>query len=334
MRKIKTGFFLAVFATAAVLTGFAMPKLTADYQESHKLSQIDVYTSEDAHFPTTYHVLDCMKLMTYGYEEVDLESGKVHSQEEVSEICQNLLLYLSENHFIPEDSQVNSENKRVFLAIKKDKSTQSDSSGSENNEKFNSEKAENSRYSNVMESYASDVISAWEYSNNERNTSGTSDGNTQTAANSNSAIDKNLKVKNSDIDDISDMGFENEPQTISAIIWECILQDQYGNEVTLWIDDLSGKMISFQCTYNPDEILRMGYKNLWDYMCHENIYFTNMESFFENYYGFTEVFEECIYEIDGYPGRILLVFTDKSEEQAAVFMSIANDSDTIFFNPQ
>lgn len=307
MKKIRTGFFLTLFTMAAVMTGFAMPKLTADYQESHTLSQVDVYSSEDAHFPTTYHVLDCMKLMGYGFEEVDLESGKVHSQEEISDISQSILSYLAGNQLIPEDSQISSETSRVFLAVKKESGSQSenstDTSSGEN--KMQNQMKNEKVYSDLMKSYAI-ASSDKTYDTDAKTGSGDS-----------------IEGKNSvDNTEIADIYLNNEPQTLSAIIWECTVLDQYENELTLWIDDLSGKMISFQCFYSKEILEKTGY------FYTDNLYNIDMSAFFKEYYGFSEVYP--IYDFNEYLERYHLLFIDKSGEQAAV--SLIFYYDAIFFN--
>ncbi len=283
MKRKRTGSIFVIFTLAAVLAGFSLPGLTADYQEKQNLSQVDVYGSEAVQFPTSYHVLDCIKLLSYGYEEVELESGKIHTDEEIQEISREFLTYFTQKALIPKDSEIDSFKSNVFLAMKKEPEEEPVTESEENVVSEESvDSGENETYDGNT---ASDVYSY-------------TDSYTVKAIRRNDRLDAVM----------NEMDIDNEPQSISAIVWQCLIQDQYGNELYLWIDDLSGKVISFQYILDVSLADYMGFNAediRYDY--------TYMEDFLKEYYEFSDV--AVVYE-DG--GSSWYLFADKSDERALV----------------
>lgn len=279
MKRKRTGSIFVIFTLAAVLVGFSLPGLTADYQEKQNLSQVDVYGSEAVQFPTSYHVLDCIKLLSYGYEEVELESGKTHTGEEIQEVSREFLTYFTDRAFLPNDSRIDSFKSKVFLAMKKEPEEEPVTEFGEN-EVFDS--------SGNMDSYSS--IGSYGSSNTD------------------SYKVKTIKRRELAAMLMEEMDIDNEPQNISAIVWQCFIQDQYGNELYLWIDDLSGKVISFQYILNVALADTMGYDAesiRYDY--------TYIEEFLKEYYGFSDV--PIMYEDEE---SSWYLFMDKSDERALV----------------
>jgi hypothetical protein len=306
MKRKKTGCFFVLFALVAVLCGFALPNLTENYETRQLLEKIDTYESEEVQFPTSYHVLDCMKLLACGYDEVELDTGKTHETEDLSEICQTVLTNFGiDNEIFWSDAQITEQTNRVFLAVSSGQTQDSE----ENIESSDTEK----KYRSFQGNSASDKDIDYDSIDHIVIDKNDSDGRTYSSYED---CYEGL-LEDLQIDGVSD--------NFSAIIWECEITDQYEDKITIWVDDLSGKMIGFRIAYG-EEWIDSDYADV-NYFLQERFLTENILYMLQDYYGLTDV--SFIY---GYIANFWLIFTDKTGERVFVPILTNDDSGVLGFN--
>lgn len=88
----RAGFWIIMFVVVSVLTGLSLPKLVFLYQDQKSREQTEEYEAQNAELPFEGEVIDSLRMMAFGYKQVDITGGTIRTDAEIREITRDLLL--------------------------------------------------------------------------------------------------------------------------------------------------------------------------------------------------------------------------------------------------
>lgn len=335
MRRKGRAVLIILLTAAAVSAGFSMPYLAADRQERKLLSEVQVRESNVAYFPSSYLVMDCIRLIPGGCEFTRLEGGKAHTEEEIRAEAEHVVRMLEPYGILlsEQGGEMRIQNASAYLAV--------------------SDTGTSAGRDDTPVSFVGGVLrSEKDTSAGQDSAPGTSDENGKGSGQGTSASFGGADEDNSRIlrdtetekvyvenDGKSQAGTEPAAENFSAVVWQCVLEDGEGNSLTVWIDDLSGKMVSarYERSRSEGDIDR-AQSDSYDFVSTDEFLHSldqafeqDFMTFFVEYYGFQVapgmidfepvtvssglgVLETCTYG-----------FTDKSGDRAYVSMRFTGD---------